>query len=154
MADIVDIINASPDIFDNWTRHLRCIANADQCQAVSVTVFEASRSPQAFRDAFVCFELPEVGAKMVRWPTICSVLARWGCFHFYSISLVNSLMHAYVERDSGIFPHMHTCMSKILQKSFKNASKSSPKWSKIEVWRRPGRLLEPIGASWSCLGAS
>ena len=80
MADILDIINASPDIFDHWTRNLRCIANADQCQAVSVTVFEASRSPQAFRDAFVCFEMPEVGAKIVCQPehreAICRHLTR------------------------------------------------------------------------------
>ena len=69
--------NASPDIFDNWTRHLRCIANADQCQAVSVTVFEASRSPQAFRDAFVCFELPEVGAKIVCQPEHREVICRY-----------------------------------------------------------------------------
>ena len=77
MADIFDIINASPDILDNWTRHLRCIANADQCQAVSVTVFEASRSPQAFRDAFVCFELPEVGAKMVCQPEHREAICRY-----------------------------------------------------------------------------
>ena len=77
MADILDIINASPDIFDNWTRHLRCIANADQCQAVSVTVFEASRSPQAFRDAFVCFELPEVGAKIVCQPEHREAICRY-----------------------------------------------------------------------------
>ena len=90
MADIFDIINASPDIFDNWTRHLRCIANADQCQAVSVTVFEASRSPKALRDAFwlsgtlqlVYFELQEVQAKLVCQPehkeAICRYLIEHG----------------------------------------------------------------------------
>ena len=41
-----------------------------------------------------------------------------------------------------------------LPKSTNNCPNSSPKWSKIEVWGMPGRLLEPIGASWSCLGAS
>ena len=90
MADILDIINASPDIFDNWTRHLRCIANADQCQAVSVTVFEASRSPKALRDAFwlsgtlqrLYFELPEVQAKLACQPehkeAICRYLIEHG----------------------------------------------------------------------------
>ena len=64
MADILDILSAN------------------QCQAVSVTVFEASRSPQAFRDAFrdafVCYELPEVGTKIVCQPehreAICRLL--------------------------------------------------------------------------------
>ena len=85
MADILDIISASPDIFDNWTRHLRCIANADQCQAVSVTVFEASRSPQALRDAFwfsgtmqpVYVELVDIQAKLICKPEHREAICRY-----------------------------------------------------------------------------
>ena len=85
MADIFDIINASPDIFDNWSRQLRCIANADQCQAVSITVFEASRSPKGLRDAFwlsgtlqpVYSELQEVEAKLVCQPEHREAICRY-----------------------------------------------------------------------------
>ena len=40
-------------------------------------MFEASRSPQAFRDAFVCFELPEVGAKIVCQPEHREAICRY-----------------------------------------------------------------------------
>ena len=61
---------------------------------------------------------------------------------------------------------------KSIQKSIQNLSKSSPKWSKIEVWREPGAALwrvfgprrlwvaswtalgQLLGGSWRILGAS
>ena len=42
----------------------------------------------------------------------------------------------------------------VLKKSTKHDAKPSPKWFKIDVWKGSGRLLEPIGASWSWLGVS
>ena len=48
---------------------------------------------------------------------------------------------------------------KSIQKSIQNPSKSSPKWSKIEVWREPGAALRRLFApkrlwvaSWAALG--
>ena len=44
--------------------------------------------------------------------------------------------------------------TKIFQKSTQNYPKSTPKQSKIGVWRKSERLLKLIEACWSCLGAS